>query len=164
MSSEACKLKWQSGKAKAKRACCCIVLLLLLNSLMLMWVGSRMAFVSWWMTDPANANVVEIEQGTFCTDICNDLQCSEGACDAVQCLNQCNNSLQEKLSGYFSFGSSESNDAMEMNLQQEENEPHHHGHHHGHHHHDDDEQEHEHHKSGSRSHDGHHQKHHMFHF
>ena len=51
--------------------------------------------------------MVEIDQDTFCSDICNDMSCGILPCDEQICLSQCNTSMQNKLNLYQFDSSSE---------------------------------------------------------
>ena len=109
------------------------------------------------MSDPDNQMMVELDQNTFCGDICGDLKCGLLPCNQDICISECNTSMQQKLNLYefdsssSSSSSSEDGDEERMEVADEQRPSsgsRHHGHHHGRH-------------SGSRSgsHDGHHGRH-----
>eukprot|EP01083_Nonionella_stella_P023165 64036_1 len=104
----------QRCRRKARRACCCITFLLLVNMLMLLWISSRTSFVSWWLLNPDNQMIVELDDNTFCNDICANMICGdEYPCDITTCQSQCNVSLNSKMSMYNKFDSSSSESSEE---------------------------------------------------
>merc|ERR1719461_2069716 len=108
--------------------------------------------------------VVSIDHDSFCKDICVDMKCGAGLCDAAVCQTQCNVSLNEKMNMdgdmFGAWGPSSSSSSSSSSEEHEEYGAHHH--HHGHHHgHESDDSHDEHFHHGDHHGDHHSGEHHL---
>merc|ERR1719150_574507 len=101
--------------------------------------------------------MVELDDNTFCNNICTNMMCGGNPCDMEICQSQCNVSLDSKMSMYDKFESSSSesseeamNDEDKAYVEQgnDDKERHHHHHRHGRHHHSRSGDRHRHHHHG----------------
>merc|ERR1712154_61688 len=85
--------------------------------------------------------MVQLDDQTFCSDICLNMMCGALPCDQAICESQCNTSLYAKMNVYDKWDSSSSESSEEYQEMEEyqqtadmKPERHHHGRHHGGHH------------------------------